>query len=35
MVDGSKRARRNGTKGKARKRWCAKWLAIRFAKRFS
>jgi hypothetical protein len=34
MPDGHKRARRNGKRGEARKKWYAHHRAIRFAKRF-
>ncbi len=33
MIDGSKRKRRNGAKGQARKRWYAHYRAVRFAGR--
>ena len=34
MPDGSKRARRNGKRGEARRTWYAHYRAVRFAKRY-
>ena len=34
LIDGSKRKRRNGTRGEPRRKWYAYWRSVRFTKRF-